>query len=865
MTEKNKAARGNGQPEKDSNTVSGRSTTDSLATPIIPQLTSMFDGFPVKLIRLRGYSTANKKEGDDRYSEAKTPIGKWGSAQPLTEEESQEWGKSGGWLGLVIPDGFDLVDVDDRNEGELLRGLLRDQGLRFYEMQTKNGFQFFFKTSGKLKRQTARFVTALGIVCDYRISGKGYTVLPTENTEGRSWNITETQALSETPFYLEPTPKSVSKPEDRPFSVPIQEARNNAVHKWLSTLVEFNLWSKEQLQQIGEFIFKYVCSPSYYESDGKEAAEQTINQALKHKPSGKNYEDGNYRAQLSNNLDILPGRPGPEKVKLPSGWTIDENTLSLFQYTKNGDVLVSHNPVIVTGGYENLTDQTQGLVVAYLKNKKWRTIHKGRDYLMTHSKLVELSATGFPVSSINARNLVKFIQDYEARNAVLLPLYQVSEQLGYVEDGFLIGKTFIDSEGNDVTEMTEGAVTFSGADSGDEQFVEGFSTAGNLENWLEAIEKTKNYPRVFAGVLASFASVLAPIVKSNTFIYELAGETSKGKTIALRTFASVWGNPDEMEGGIVRKWNTTPVNLERMAGIVNHLPLFLDDTKEANEKHISQAVYQLASGQGKGRGSTKGTQRTKNWRNVIFSTGEQKITSFSKDGGTAARTISVLGMPFHSANLETYQMVNALDMAVKENYGHAGRHFIKAVLKSRNDWPQWREAWTGYRNHFAELVTDVNSVAGRLAAYMALIALAGELFCKIFNRKWDVVKIIETLWDELIRDNAEADRPLEALQKIYGHIRANQATFHQQLDNDPPAVCWGEWEKANGQWKDIKMIPALVEEALEKLGYEPKAMLKSWNDRGWLDTSKGRGVKKRVKRQGSPVEFIALKREALEH
>jgi hypothetical protein len=831
---------------------------------IIPQLSRMFDTLSIKLIRLKGYSSANKKEGDERYSEAKTPIGKWGSATPLTEENAQEWVKVGGWLGLVIPEGYDVVDVDDRKEGELLRGLLKDQGFRFYEMRTKNGFQFFFKTSGRLKKQQARFVTAVGLVCDYRLAEKGYTVLPTEQTEGRGWVTSEPGTLDPTPFFLEPTPKRVTKPEDRSFTVPIQEGRNNTVHSWLCALVEFDLWNKEQLQQLGELIFKYVCTPSYYETDGKESADQTIRSALSHKPSGTDYDNDTNRPNLKNSLDILPGRPGPKNVKMPSGWNLDDQRHSLFMYTKNGDVLVSHHPIIVTGAYENLTDQTQGLVVAYLKNKKWRTVHKSRDYLMTHSKLVELSATGFPVSSINARNLVKFIQDYEARNAAVLPLYQVSEQLGYVEDGFLIGKTFIDSEGNDVTELTEGAVTFSGADSGDEQFVEGFTAAGTLENWLAAIGKTRKYPRVFVGVLASFASVLAPIVKSNTFIYELAGETSKGKTIALRTFASVWGNPDEMEGGIVRKWNTTPVNLERMAGIVNHLPLFLDDTKEANEKHISQAVYQLASGQGKGRGSTKGTQRTKNWRNVIFSTGEQKITSFSKDGGTAARTLSILGMPFHAANLETYQIVNALDMVVKENYGHAGRHFIKAVLKNRKDWPQWRAAWMDYRNHFAELVTDVNSVAGRLAAYMALIALAGELFCKVFNVNWDVKKPLETLWDELIRENAEADRPLEALQKIYGHIRANQVAFHQNLENDPPAVCWGEWERVKGQWKDIKMIPALVEEALEKLGYEPKAMLKSWNDRGWLVTTKGRGYRKQVKRLGSPVDYVVLKRGALE-
>lgn len=853
MTEKNKAVEESGQPKP-----------STAKNSIISHLSGMFASQDIKIIKLKGYSTTNRKDGTARYSEAKTPVGKWGSAEPLTEKEIKEWTKANGWLGLVIPDGFDVVDVDDQSEGELLREILRSQGVKFHEMTTKNGFQFFFKTSGKLKKQRARFVTALGIVCDYRLSQKGYTVLPSSNAEGRSWSYVEYEPLDETPFYLEPTPKMVSKSEDRPFSVPILEARNNAVHSWLCALVEFNKWDKEKLNKVGQLVFEYICSPSYYSTDGKETAEQTIESALSHKPSGRKYENSGYRKQFTSDLSILPDRPGPDGVVLPSGWSLEENTLALYQDTKNGEVLVSHHPIVVTGAYENVTDRTMGLVLEYYKNKRWHRIHKSRDYLMTQNKLVELSATGFPVSSVNARSLVKFIQDYEARNGISLPYYQVSEQLGFVENGFLIGETFINEEGQEMTDLSEKTVAFSGSDSGDQQFIEGFTTNGTLQNWLASIEIVKNYPIVVTGVLASFASVLAPIVKSNVFIYELAGETSKGKTIAIRTFASVWGNPDEMEGGIVRKWNTTPVNLERMAGIVNHLPLFLDDTKEANEKQISQAIYQLASGQGKGRGSTKGTQRTKKWRNVIFSTGEQKITSFSKDGGTAGRTISILGMPFREANHATYQLVNTLDMNIKDNYGHAGRYFVKKILENREDWPQWRETWMEYRNHFASQVTEVNSVAERIAAYMALIALAGELFCKVFNLKWDVEKPLKTIWDDLIRENTEADRPLEAIQKLYDYIRANRSAFQTSFDYEFPGICWGEWENSNGQWKEIRMNPSLVEEALERFGYEPKAILKSWNDRGWLNTTKGRGYRKQVKRKGGKFDYIVFKREALE-
>lgn len=854
MTEKNKAANRGGRLQ--GKTMSGITSTKA----IIPQLSSVFTS-EIKLIRLYGFSPANKETDEkSRYAKAKQSMDRNFTSEAfegLSEEAAQAWVDQGGWLGLRVPKGYEVVDVDDKAEGLILLRALQQESINFHAMETTNGYQFFFKTAGRIKKQTAGSVAATGIICDYRLSEKGYSVIPVKNTPERSW-IEVSKNLDKTPVFLEPTPK---RADARSFAVPIKEpGRNNAIHAWLCALLEFNLWDMPQLKEIGLFMSRYIIEGRL--EDGE--LEKTMESALRHKPSGKDYENAVYRPKLTRDLKLLLDRPGPEKAKLPKGWELEETTLALYQVTSRADFLVSHQPIVITGCYENLSDKTIGLAVAYLQNKRWKHIYKSRDYLMTQHKLVDLSATGFPVSSSNARKLVNYLQDYEARNMATLPRYRVSEQLGFVDDGFLLGKTFIHEDGTESAEMEEGAVSFSGADTGDEQFIEGFTTAGTLENWLEAIGKVRKYPRVLTGVLASFASVLAPVVKSSVFIYELAGETSKGKTIALRTFASVWGNPDEMEGGIVRKWNTTPVNLERMAGTVNHLPLFLDDTKEANEKQVSQAIYQLASGQGKGRGSTKGTQRTKNWRNVIFSTGEQKITSFSKDGGTAGRTLSILGMPFEKADRETYKVVHQLDIAIKENYGHAGRVFIKAILEQKENWSQWRQAWSEYRNHFSELITDVNSVAGRLAAYMALIALAGELFCKVFKLNWNLEKPLQQLWDDIIRENSEADRPLEALQQVYGSIRANKGLFQQSLDTEHVGYCLGEWENANGNWKDIKLIPSELENMLEKLGYEPKATLKSWLDRGWLAATKGRGFRKQVKRNGNPVDYIMLKRSALE-
>ncbi|WP_217587014.1 DUF927 domain-containing protein [Lentibacillus saliphilus] len=826
----------------------------------IPQFDEMFNT-DVKIVKLKGFSDKNKT---GQYKEAKAPVGSWQKKPGLSSEEIKQWINENGWIGLVIPKGYDLVDIDDNNTAKVILEGLKKIGLKFHTVKTPNGYHFYFKSSGKLGKQNTKSLSVCGAMVDYRLSKRGYVVIPSPNINDRSWEIIEKNDLDTMPVFFEKLPKNLDK-EENAISLPISTgSRNDKIHKWLSFLREANKWEADDIWRIGYFIAEHLCSPSYIETDGEEALNETIKSVLSKDPSGNDYDSSTLTIPgLTTDLSVLDNRPGPGDTSLPYGWKIKDDSKALYRTSGKLPELTSHSPILITGTFENLSDRTMGLVVSYLKNNKWYTVHQNRDVFMTQNKLIELSSTGFPVSSNNARKIIGYLEDYEAINSQQLPLYKVSEQQGFIEDGFLIGNTFINKHGVEINQMSRGSVTFTGADKGDAQFVEGFSTNGNLNEWIQAIEKIKKYPRVLVGLFASFASVLAPVVKSSLFIYELAGETSKGKTIALRTFASVWGNPDEIDGGIVRKWNTTPVNLERMAGIVNHLPLFLDDTKEANERYLAQSIYQLASGQGKGRGSIKGTQRTKSWRNVIFSTGEQKITTFSKDGGTAGRTISILGMPFNEANKQTYKTVHELDAAINENYGLAGREYIKYLLKNRDMWPEMRKTWIKYRTYFADQVADINSVAGRLAGYMGLIALAAEGFTDAFQVDWEVMEPLEEVWETIVRENVESDRPLEAIRDIFSHIRANRAYFKKNPNDAMFGTCWGEWFSQDEEWDEVNMYPSTLDQELEKLGYEPKAMIKSWADRGWLNVTKGRGHRKQIRRKEDRVDFISFKREAL--
>lgn len=142
-------------------------------------------------------------------------------------------------------------------------------------------------------------------------------------------------------------------------------------------------------------------------------------------------------------------------------------------------------------------------------------------------------------------------------------------------------------------------------DYGEKQLLEAFQVKGTIETWKnEVFTRIRGYPKALFIVLTSFASVILHDLKVPPFIVDLSGSTSQGKSTALQVARSVWGNE-----GLINEWNATKVAIERKAGFLNSFPLFMDDTRKANERELQNVIYQFSGGRSKGRGSIIGSRK----------------------------------------------------------------------------------------------------------------------------------------------------------------------------------------------------------------------------------------------------------------
>jgi hypothetical protein len=401
-----------------------------------------------------------------------------------------------------------------------------------------------------------------------------------------------------------------------------------------------------------------------------------------------------------------------------------------------------------------------------------------------------------------------------------------------------------------------------------------------MDEWQRGVSVLRDYPRALAGMYASFESALLPIVRCPNSIFSLSHRTSVGKTTTLRSAASVWGNPNEdAPDAALRSWDSTLVYIERAAAILSGLPLILDETKRVKDPRlVATVMYEVASGQGRGRGNTRSTANIRTWRTVLISSGEAPATSFTQDGGTRARCLEIRGAPFGGVSSETAVVVNNLNTTIKANYGHAGIEFVRWLMRHRHDWPridqEYRAAIQSYIEH-APAGADP-AIVSRLAQYAAALRQSAVYAHVALDLPWEFEDPLDALWGELAAEASDAAGEERALrdviswahshaQSFYGrHVKVVDRHGDELTPKMPPSGWSGRWDGEGEDWEFVGFFPTVLQVVLTDLGYVPEAIFAGWKERGWLkvDGDRGRYTTRQRVADGR-AHLVAIKYEAI--
>ena len=271
----------------------------------------------------------------------------------------------------------------------------------------------------------------------------------------------------------------------------------------------------------------------------------------------------------------------------------------------------------------------------------------------------------------------------------------------------------------------------------DSQMENTFKTKGSADEWKERIGKpcVGNSRLVFAVSCAFAGPLLRPGgVESGGF--HLRGDSSSGKTTALKLAASVNGGPSYLQ-----RWRTTDNALEAIAAQHCDSLLILDELAQVDPKTAGECAYMLANEQSKARATRTGLPRARlSWRLLFLSAGELGLADHMAEGMKRARTgqeVRMADIPADAGagmgafeNLHGYEggaaFARQLTQAATSCFGSPGRDFVDwACAHADSLKTQVRESAALLASQI--IPSDASGQVERVGVRFALVGVAGEL------------------------------------------------------------------------------------------------------------------------------------------
>lgn len=322
------------------------------------------------------------------------------------------------------------------------------------------------------------------------------------------------------------------------------------------------------------------------------------------------------------------------------------------------------HPILPAEVITNVEDGMQKVRLAFYRQGRWREQIVSKAVIAQRSKIPELAVFGIAVTSETAKSLVKYLADIEQLNIETIPEVRATAKMGWCEDGFMpyTSELAFDKDGRFDTLFNT------------------ITTAGSRKKWMDFVLSIRASGRVEPrlAMAASLASVLIKPCGLLPFWVDLWGRSGGGKSVCGMLAASIWADPEM--GKFISNFDDTLAAFEGKANFLNNLPFIIDDTARLKKNYkddFSQLIYQLASGEGRGRSNTKlGLEPKKTWKNIIICSGENPIITDQLRGGAINRLLE-----YEVDEGDIFPDGQAAATLLINNYGFIGREFVDVLCK----------------------------------------------------------------------------------------------------------------------------------------------------------------------------------------
>lgn len=428
---------------------------------------------------------------------------------------------------------------------------------------------------------------------------------------------------------------------------------------------------------------------------------------------------------------------------------------------------ICRRPVIITSKSFDVEEKNYKLTLAYMTTAgKWKKLPATEAAsIFDKNKLIVLSNKGLPVTSVNALNLVDYLDAFHALNENNLPLTYIVPRCGWYS--FNGNNFFIDPRKK--FSVTDEGENFNVVVDSLSQFAKTLCQVGSLEQWKKAYQLAKKSPVARIMVAAAVAPILLKILGERNFLLHIVAPTRAGKTTALYLGASAVGSEK-----MIRSFDATKNGLAGAAADVSDYAFLIDEKQVADNRlkeQFDNLVYALANGIGRTKLSKDSTlKKLQDWRTIAIMTGETILLSDNVTGGANTRLLSIK-IPKEILSAADCKIIRDI---IKENHGLAFTLVIDKIFELGFDnlrkW--YKEIVDAFFQAHPELLPDY-------CRYIAILTLADGLLNSALGTTNALAeaKLCAKEIFKLIPTVAEISDVAREKEFVRGFVAQNQSRF----------------------------------------------------------------------------------------
>ena len=396
---------------------------------------------------------------------------------------------------------------------------------------------------------------------------------------------------------------------------------------------------------------------------------------------------------------------------------------------------------------------------------------------------------------MGVQNLRVPIESFDKGNLKDLSKYGISINYGYELTVSIYCKKLLDKIPMTSAQQQLGfsyhnnELTFEGYSNGE---LKTLNSCGTEEDYIEELNEliSDSVPIQYL-LAASMSAPLMTVLKLkynldlHSYIINVVGASSTGKTISSRLCASMWSDPNK-DNIFTAMLSTNNAMFKRLGGRFG-VPMFLDESTIVGNINTSEFGYTVYEEREKHRLNPDCSERVSGtWNTILVMSSEEHFhaSEKSQNGGLVVRIHNADNLAF------THDREHADEISdfVAKNYGVLGQVFVEYLLEHTDELAQRYSDAKGLMR--AVMSTSRNSYTDRLCDIYALTYMTAEILSElgVAVDRDDVADIMQVQNRTITAEYNIADNALEAIRAyVVGHP-LNSEIRHYYKGADTSAI-----------------------------------------------------------------------------